>query len=239
MDVLQEEKQLFPRMLITVTRVEDGRKLEKLFDASHVPIWHQCRGKGTAPSEIMDIFGLSGTTRLITVSFLPKGKVQDLFDTMDRRLSFRQKGGGIALSIPVTGMQGPIFRMLKDEIQSAVEKRIEERTDGDMLETQGKSEYVVIWVSVSNGYSDNVVDAARAAGALGGTVLKGRRWNSGQVSRHLGLAAQEEQEFVMIVVPKEKKAEIMSSISNACGLGTEAHGVVLSLPVDEAIGLEK
>ena len=42
---------------------------------------------------------------------------------------------------------------------------------------------------------------------------------------------------VMIVVPDEKKTEVMSAINQACGLKTKAHGVVLSLPVDDAIGL--
>ena len=42
----------------------------------------------------------------------------------------------------------------------------------------------------------------------------------------------------MIVAPKAKKSAIMSAICDACGLRTAAHGVVLSLPVEEAIGLE-
>lgn len=55
----------------------------------------------------------------------------------------------------------------------------------------------------------------------------------------MGISTQDEQDFVMIVTPKEKKSEVMSAISNACGLRTPAHGVVLSLPVDEVIGLEE
>ena len=50
---------------------------------------------------------------------------------------------------------------------------------------------------------------------------------------------QEEQEFVMIVVPREKKCEIMSAITTSCGLKTPAHGMVISLPVDDVMGLEQ
>ena len=234
-----ERENLFPRMLIAITKLEDREKLEKLFGESDVPIWYQCRGKGTAPSETMDIFGLSGTTRLITAAFLPKWKVEELFDAMTHRLTFRQKGGGVAISIPVTGLQSHIFHLLKDKARDEVEKRIEERIDADMADMENKMEYVVIWASVSVGYSDDVVDAARVAGARGGTIIKGRRRSSERASQHLGLSTQEEQDFVLIVAPKAKKREIMSAISEACGLGTEAHGVVLSLPVDEAIGLER
>ena len=107
-----------------------------------------------------------------------------------------------------------------------------------MAEIREKAGYTVIWVSVTNGYSDDVIDAARAAGAKGGTVIKGRRRNSERVSQHFGITIQDEQEFVMIIVPKFKKGEVMSAITTACGLKTEAHGVVVALPVDEAVGLE-
>lgn len=238
MNTPEERNRLYPRMLVVITRVEDREKLEKLFGEAQIPILHQCRGKGTAPSEMMDIFGLSGTARLITVAFLPKQKAGELLEGMEQRLAFRQRGGGIALTIPVTGLQTHILNLLKDEVHSEVEKRMEERTREDMEQTENSMEYVVIWASISTGYSEDVVDAARSAGARGGTILKGRRRSSDRVSQYLGVSKQEEQEFVMIVAPKTKKREIMAAISRSCGLGTDAHGVVLSLPVDEAIGLE-
>lgn len=239
MKIPEHGTSFFPRMLVTVTNLEDGAKLERLFEGSGVPILYQCRGKGTASSEMMDIFGLSGTSRLITVAFLPKQKVGELFNAMENRLAFHQRGSGIAVSIPVTGLQNHILTLLKDEVRSEVEKRMEERMREDMQETKNSMEYVVLWVSVSTGYSDDVVDAARSAGARGGTILKGRRRNSDHVSQYLSTPKQEEQEYVMIVTPKSKKREIMAAISQACGLSTPAHGVVLSLPVDDAIGLEQ
>ena len=239
MSAMQEDKQLHPRMFISVNRDEDGRRLEELFDDLDIPFFYQCRGKGTASSEMMDIFGLSGTTRLITVGFLPKARVGELFEAMTHRLSYRQRGSGIALSIPITGIQSGILQMLREDVAEAAEKHIKERIEKDMAEIEKKSEYTVIWVSVASGYSDDVVDASRAAGARGGTVFKGRRRHSERVSQHMGISTQDEQDFVMIVTPKEKKSEVMSAISNACGLRTPAHGVVLSLPVDEVIGLEE
>lgn len=227
----EEQRQLFPRMLLVVTKAEDGEKLKRLYEEQRVPIWYQCRGKGTAPSEIMDIFGLSGTTRLITISFLPRQRTRELLTVMTRRLAFRQKGGGIAVSIPVTGLQNRMLHFLKEETQ------MEERMEEDMPEIEGKQEYVVIWVSAARGYSDDVVDAARAAGARGGTVIKGRRCGNRPASQVLGIPSQEEQDFVMIIVPKAKKREIMSAIVEKCGLDTDARGIVLSLPVDETVGL--
>lgn len=239
MAALQEEKRLDPRLLIFITRVEDEKKLETLFDQKHVPMLYQCRGKGTAPSEMLDIFGLSGTTRLLTVGILPRFMVGELFQTAGRQLGFAQRGGGIGLTVPLTGLQNQVFQMLNEEAHSAIEKKIEERIEGDMAEVRERSEYAVVWAAVTSGYSDDVIDAARAAGARGGTVLKGRRRNSERVSQHLGISMQEGQDFVMIVVPRSKKSAVMAAICASCGLATPAHGVVLSLPVDEVIGLEE
>lgn len=226
-------------MVIFIMHAEDEKKIEGIFDSMHIPIFYQCRGQGTAPSEIMDIFGFGGTTRLVTIGLLPKFAVKELFEKAGRQLSFYQRGGGIVITIPITGLQSPLYHMLNDESRAIVEKRINERIEGDMAEIHEKSEYNVIWVSVAAGYSDQVIDTARAAGAKGGTILRGRRQNSEHVSQHLGIPMQDEQDFVMIVAPRAKKGEIMSAICNACGLRTPAHGTVISLPVDDAIGLEE
>lgn len=94
-------------------------------------------------------------------------------------------------------------------------------------------------MSVASGYSDEVIDAARNAGAKGGTVLRGRQRNSERMRENFGISTQEERDFVMMVVPREKKGEMMAAIGKACGLSTEAHGVILALPVDEVFGLER
>ena len=230
---VQKNPQIAPRMVITITREEDQKKLEEIFDSMDIPMCFQFRGKGTAPSEIMDIFGLRGTTRLLTGAFLPKLQVKPLFETMNKQLSFRHRGGGIAITVPMIGMQSCVLELLNNENNDEGESLLK----GDEINMKEKSEHTLIWVSVAGGYSDDVVDAARKAGAKGGTVMKGRRRSSERVRHHFGISMQEEQDFVMIVVPREKKNDTMTAIMNACGLQTKAHGVVWALPVDEVMGL--
>ncbi len=239
MNASQQEKHSALRMVIFITRVEEEKKIAGIFDSMHIPISYQCRGQGTAPSEILDIFGLGGTTRLITMSILPKFAVKELFERTSQQFSFHKKGGGIAVTIPITGLQSPLFHLLNDEALAMTEQRIKERINRDMAEIQEKSGYNVIWVSVAAGYSDQVIDTARDAGAKGGTILRGRRKNSKSLSQHFGIPMQDEQDFVLIVAPRHRKSEIMSAICSSCGLHTPAHGTVFSLPVDEAIGLEE
>lgn len=72
MSIPLEEKSSAPRLIVFITRPEDERKLEDIFDTMRIPICFQCRGQGTAPSELLDIFGLGGTTRIITIGVMPQ-----------------------------------------------------------------------------------------------------------------------------------------------------------------------
>ena len=221
-------------MVLIITSHEYRRKLEQTFQNFRIPIYYQCQGHGTAPSEMLDIFGLSGSSRLLTIGLL----VRDLLDALQQRIPLHKRGGGIVLTIPITGLQRPLLQLMNDQLRETIEQKIEERVCSEMSDMQTGAGYAAIWVALSNGYSSDAIDAARSAGAMGGTILKGRRQNSERISRKLGISMQEEEEFVVIVTPREKKAAVMNAISDACGLRTDAHGIILSLPVDEVIGLE-
>ena len=78
--MIHSENRLAPRMVLIITNHEYRRKLEQTFQNFRIPIYYQCQGYGTAPSEMLDIFGLSGSGRLLTIGLLPKFLVRDLLD---------------------------------------------------------------------------------------------------------------------------------------------------------------
>lgn len=89
---------------------------------------------------------------------------------------------------------------------------------------------------VNRGFSDLVMETARAAGARGGTLLHAR--GGGQVGREFfGISIQPEKEMLMILVKNECKCPVMQAILKNAGNGSPAHAVCFSLPVDEAIGV--
>ena len=111
------------------------------------------------------------------------------------------------------------------------------------MQTFGKDEgkmeemrYVLVAAIVNQGYSENVMEAARGAGAGGGTVIPGRRTGSEEAIQFWGMSIQEEKEMILIITEQENKLKIMQAISAKCGLHSEADGLVLSLPIDTVIG---
>lgn len=223
------------RLLFIITDEGTEKKIDRLFSKMHLPIYYQVRGQGTAKSEILDICGLQGSTRLITVSILPKPVVERVYEKLTKFFQIRKKGKGVAVTVPVTGVQGSILKLLDEDAA----ERIKEIMEKDMKKMKEEALYTMILVAVKSGYSDDVVEAAARAGANGGSVIRGRRRGSESMTQFLGISMQEEQDFVMIVVHRDKKAAIMKEISESCGLKSEAHGIILSVPVDEALGLQE
>ena len=87
------------------------------------------------------------------------------------------------------------------------------------------------------GHTDSVMDAARNAGARGGTVIHAKGTGSKYSSKFFGISIAEEKEMIYIVSSSENKKDIMKGIMQNAGIDTEAHTLVFSLPVSDTAGL--
>ena len=219
------------RLLLSVTQAEDEHRVVEVLQKNGIPLCFEARAKGTAPSELLDAIGLGGTTRVLTAGLLPRANVPAVFGAINKALSYHKRGAGIAVTLPLTGVQNSILQLTAPADCAGPTAEKEEHTMKD-------HPYALLWVSVKAGHGDEAVDAARKAGARGGTVLKGSRCSTEEASSFLGISIREEQDFVMIVVPQEQKSTVMQAVTAACGLNTPAHGVTAALPVDEVMGLE-
>lgn len=90
---------------------------------------------------------------------------------------------------------------------------------------------------LNRGYSDVAMEAARANGARGGTIINARGAGGKQVEKVLGLTIAQEKEIIIILCTKEQRNPIMSAIVKAVGLNTLGKGISFSLPVDEVLGI--
>ena len=89
------------------------------------------------------------------------------------------------------------------------------------------------------GFTDAAMDAARQAGACGGTVIHGRGTASPAIEKSYGITVTPEKEIILIIASCEKRNAIQNALYQAIGQGTEGHGIVFSLPVDSVVGIKK
>ena len=90
-------------------------------------------------------------------------------------------------------------------------------------------EYEVIITIVNDGFADLVMDAAKSHGARGGTVMRARGSGIHEAEKFFGIEIQPEKDFVLTLVKKEHKNEIMRAILNEAGLKTPGKGICFSI----------
>ena len=100
-----------------------------------------------------------------------------------------------------------------------------------------KFEYELIICIVNVGFSDAVMEAARACGAKGGTVLNARGTANKEAETFFKITIQPEKEAVMILVPAAIKDDVLHALYQKVGLQTPGQGIAMALPVDGVVGL--
>ena len=101
-----------------------------------------------------------------------------------------------------------------------------------------KEKYEVIVVVVNEGHSDRVMDAAREAGARGGTIAHARGSGTKDIEKKYGIVITPQKEMLYILVNEKIRDAVMSAVNKAAGLDTLGQGIVFSLPVNNISGIK-
>ena len=93
-------------------------------------------------------------------------------------------------------------------------------------------------VIISNqGYNELVMDAAREAGAYGGTIVNARGTGMERAEKFLGISLASEKDMIFIVAKTSQRDRIMSAVMRKAGMETPAKAIAFSLPVADTAGL--
>ena len=214
-------------MLFSITERGSGRELIEYLDQRKIKLHCQCAGTGTAPSEMMDILGLGTRSKDIVISFATRSAMQNLANELSNNIYAVSRGKGIMM-------------MLSPNAVSQVFAAMITRQTGEITVTGGednvKSEYKhsLIFISVNHGYSDQVMQTAKKAGATGGTVIRARLAGAEQAEQFYGVMLQEEKEIITILAADTVRDQILEDVNKNFGLRTEAQAIVCAIPVDRA-----
>lgn len=86
---------------------------------------------------------------------------------------------------------------------------------------------------VNQGFEEKVIDAANTIGITGGTFLGAHGLSSLDAEKFFGISVHPEKQIVIMVVPTEKKPDILKVLYDEVGINQEAQGIALSIPVDD------
>ena len=217
------------KVILSIVERGQGAAMLKLYRKRQVPIHIQCAGKGTATSEIMDILGLGSSEKDVLLSFAAASAAKKLLHDLDNELRGHTGGAGIVVSIPVSGLNSLIANLAAYHAES-----LKDKEEGSDME---RSENSLILVVCARGCTDDVMTTAKAHGARGGTVIKGRLSGRKELEQAYEVELRAEREIVAIVVPTSLRNPIMEAINTEHGLRSEAQAALCSLPIEQIIRL--
>lgn len=185
-------------------------------------------GYGTASNEVLDYLGLDTNQKAVAFSVIEEKSWPAVKKQLEKKLKIDAPGGGIAFMIPLSSIGG-----IKT-LQFLLEKQDYQKEEETTLKN---TEHQLIIVITEPGYTNMVMDAARSAGAYGGTVIHAKGTGMELAEKFMGVSLASEKELVLIVTKTEQKNPIMQAIMKEAGLQTKAKSIVFSLPVTDTAGL--
>lgn len=211
--------------IISVVSPKAVEELTAIHREQSVQLFVTFHGRGTAAQSMLDLLGIDSNEKRIMIAVANTEKSDALFREIKRRLYIGVPGHGVVVSVPVKSIGGEkIVNILSEG----------EKPTGRMPDVSVSYELIV--AIANDGWTDTVMNAARSAGAAGGTVIHGKGTIPENAARFLNVSIASEKEVIMIVSRREDKAKIMRSVLERAGASTEAGAILFSLPVTSVAG---
>lgn len=219
------------KLLITIQDYGFEKELTDLYMEHQIPFHLITHGRGTASSEILDYLCIGESKKNIVLSMIQDNKVEHIFSLLDTKMHFKSPGKGVAFTLPLSCISSIITHLTDGNLNNVIKFNSEVNTV-----KQAKLHELIV-IIVTQGYSDEAMEAAKAAGATGGTVIHARGLGNQEAQKFLGITIQAEKDLVLIISKKEDKQAIMESVNKTVGISTKGKGIMFSMPVDDTIGL--
>ncbi|MBR1638549.1 MAG: transcriptional regulator [Treponema sp.] len=155
-------------------------------------------GRGTATNGILQLLGLGDSSKDIVYIILDNDKYPSVKDELIKA-SENKKNFGVLFSLKV----GDFVKAGSKEIIKG---------GNSMAENEKTAAYQMINVIVNKGYAEDAMDAARRAGAGGGTIMGARGTAKEGDAAFFGMKIVPEKDMLMILVPSDKKDAIVEAI---------------------------
>ena len=215
-------------LMTTIMNRKHANKYMNLFQENNLHVIFWLLGYGTVSNEVLDYLGLDSSEKAVAFSVLEESTWLHTKKQLEKKLQIDAPGGGISFIIPLSSIGG------KKTLQFLLESEDYQKEEESTLKN---TTHELIIIIAEQGYTDLIMEAARGAGAYGGTVLhaKGTGMEIAEKFMHMSLAA--EKEVIYIVSKTENKNDIMRAVIKHAGPDSKAKAITFSLPVTDTAGL--
>jgi nitrogen regulatory protein PII len=199
--------------------------------------------RGTVSSDMLNMLGMENKERVVVQMISKASMTVSVMKTLAAHFQMAKAGHGIVFTVPMTRAKGvnAMFR-LRDEhrVKSGLAPLPVSPTPKPAkheAEEESMHQYELLHVIVKSGFADEAMDAAKAAGATGGTILHARGIGARESVKLFGVAIEPEKDVLMIVVKASLAEAVMLAVAEKVGLGQPGQGIAFTVPVNRVIGI--
>ncbi|MCQ2576316.1 MAG: transcriptional regulator [Treponema sp.] len=182
-------------------------------------------GQGTAASGILQLLGLGDSSKEITFNIVPDEVYPQAKEEIIKSTSSKKAHFGVFFALEVGNFikAGNTASDLKTKGTESIKESIETTGEKNM---NPQTNYELINVIVNKGYAEDAMAAARKAGAGGGTIINARGTAKESDAKFFGMKIVPEKEMLMILVPADKKEEIVKAINSLPCFNESGSGII-------------
>nr|WP_318707664.1 P-II family nitrogen regulator [uncultured Treponema sp.] len=186
------------KLIVTVVPQYEGELIVNAARDACCPGGTVLRGRETSENGFVQLLGFGDVTKDITYNIVASSDAMTVIDAINKVTEGKKKKFGILFSMDV----GEFFKA-GTNCGCSAEK-------GE--KTMSESNYQMINVIVNKGYAEDAMSAARKAGAGGGTIINARGTAKEGDEKFFGTEIVPEKDMLIILVPSEKKDDIVKAI---------------------------
>ncbi|MCL1889808.1 MAG: P-II family nitrogen regulator [Desulfovibrionaceae bacterium] len=215
-------------LVLTIVRRSHGEKVMRVVNGAGGRGGTIVQGRGTVNNKLAHLLGLDSEAVELIFTLVDREITDGVLAALRADAEIGKLGNGVSFCLDV---QGILRRIHKDNAVNGGADILasNSQTEGKVM---SQAEHELIAVIVNFGFADDIMDAARKAGATGGTIMNAQGTvRAGEEVKFFGITIVPEKEFIIIVVPKDKAEPILKAIQEVPCLSEPGVGIAFSMDV--------
>lgn len=208
-------------LTVFISDVHQHKKMKEAFCSCRILGATIISGRGAVPSMILNLLGLDSTRKELILMVTPEEEMKALHESFCEKMQLSKKGHGISFSLPLNYTLGVNYLVGKEAVDEEGE---------DFM-------YELAVIIVDRNKGEDIIQAAREAGAKGATILHGRGSGAHREERFFNLDIEPEKEVVLFVLEKTKTKAVLESLKKVVDFSKPNSGIFFTAPLNAVNGL--
>jgi nitrogen regulatory protein PII len=179
-------------------------------------------GKGTVKNHFLELLDLNDVRKEVVLMVAEKETAYKALDVLNNEMHLHKPNHGIAFTISLSAMFGARDSSLNNVNES--------RGVEDAM-------YKAIFAVVDKGSGEEVVEAAKAAGSRGATIINARGSGIHETHTLFSMEIEPEKEVVMFIAESSTAESIVKAIRETFHIDEPGKGIMFVVDVNKTYGL--